>query len=466
MSGLFTRILNRLTRRQFEAASGRRFDRPPPFGRIGAETLAATGRVRDRARHARANDPYAANAVSTYETGLIGTGITFASDHPDPEARKLLDAEFAGWAASNSFPALQAEIVQALVTDGEALVVMRVGPAGLELRHVPIEQLDDGLTMDLGDGRYIVGGVEYGSDDRPAAYHISSAKPTDQFASYLPPVRVDAADVLHVFKPIGAGQSRGMSWFAPVLLPLNELSQLHDALLVSAKIQAMHVAFMTDTLGNATGNPYAEGTRDGDNLNVSLEPGTVRLLPPGWDIKFSNPAQLAQSIEFAALSIRTIAAGLQIPEFLLSGDMRGANYSSMRSALVQFRQHLEAIQHLILVPQLLLPIWKRWLTLAVLSGQLDLADFEERQADYFAVEFYPPAMPWVDPAKDADATATMIAAGLKSRRQAVAELGYSVENLDREIASDRERETALGLAFGPREAPIKEQIVEEHAHAA
>lgn len=34
-----------------------------------------------------------------------------------------------------------------------------------------------------------------------------------------------------------------------------------------------------------------------------------------------------------------------------------------------------------------------------------------------------------------------------SRRQAVAERGYSVETLDAEIAADREREARLGLTF-------------------
>lgn len=54
---------------------------------------------------------------------------------------------------------------------------------------------------------------------------------------------------------------------------------------------------------------------------------------------------------------------------------------------------------------------------------------------------------WVDPLKDAEAVATQIAAGLKSRRQAVAELGYSIEELDSEIAADQAREKSLGLTF-------------------
>jgi capsid protein len=36
---------------------------------------------------------------------------------------------------------------------------------------------------------------------------------------------------------------------------------------------------------------------------------------------------------------------------------------------------------------------------------------------------------------------------LKSRRQAVAERGYSVEQLDEEISADRQREAAMGLSF-------------------
>lgn len=37
--------------------------------------------------------------------------------------------------------------------------------------------------------------------------------------------------------------------------------------------------------------------------------------------------------------------------------------------------------------------------------------------------------------------------GLMSRRQAVAQLGYSIDELDAEIAADKAREAALGLSF-------------------
>lgn len=61
-----------------------------------------------------------------------------------------------------------------------------------------------------------------------------------------------------------------------------------------------------------------------------------------------------------------------------------------------------------------------------------------------------PAQPWVDPKKDAEALRELMDAGLMSRREAVAERGWSIEALDREIAADRAREAELGLAFGAK----------------
>jgi len=162
---------------------------------------------------------------------------------------------------------------------------------------------------------------------------------------------------------------------------------------------------------------------------------------------------MAQSIEFAQLSMRTLAAGLQIPDFLFSGDMRNANCSSMRSALVQLRQHLESVQFLTLIPQFHTRVFRRWLTLEVLSGRLDFPDYEENRDDYFAAEWYPPAVAWVDPQKDAQATVAMIEAGLMSRRQAVSALDFNIEILDEEIRADHAREAALGLQFGDSPKP-------------
>ena len=59
--------------------------------------------------------------------------------------------------------------------------------------------------------------------------------------------------------------------------------------------------------------------------------------------------------------------------------------------------------------------------------------------------------------KDANAEIAQIEAGLKSRTQAIAERGYDAEQVDAEIARDRDREKRLGLDFrrpgSPAQAP-------------
>lgn len=447
---IFTRTIPRAAAvRMLEGASGKRWSNTPAFGATGSEVLAGAAQVRGRARHLRFNDPTGGNAAEILKTALVGYGVTAASLSEVEASREEHDAGFITWAERNQFGALLAEVADALVTDGESLLILRTDAEGaLRLQHVPAEQLDESYTVELSAERYIAAGIEYDVDDQPVAYHFRPARPTDQYQGFRAPVRVDAADVIHLFRRLGAGQTRGLSWFASVILPLNELAQLQDALQVNAKIQSMMAGFIIDQ--NGTGpNPFdqAEG---GNPLDVSLEPGVMRVLPQGWDVKFSAPQQMAQAIDLVAVSLRQIAAGLQVPEFLLSGDMRGVNYSSARTAIIQFRAHIEAIQHTLFVPALN-RIWARWQLLENLRGS-NTADPSA------AAEWHFPKPQWVDPASDAKATREMLEMGLISRRMAVAQLGYDVTQVDAEIAADRKRESDMGLSFNQHS--VEQKVIE------
>lgn len=470
MAGLLQRIVSRLTgTRRFEAAvaGSRRFDGwRPSFGPMGSEVLAAAAPVRSRARHFYANNPWAHAGVGALETALIGAGITPAAQHPNRATRRALASIFTAWARRadadglTDFFGLQAAAVRAMIVDGESFLLLLTTPAGLRLRLLPAEMVDESLTIELGGGRRSIAGVEFDSGGNRVAYHVLQQRPTDRFNTYAPPIRVPAEDVIHLFAPIGAGQVRGISWLASVLLRLSELDQLEDALLVNAKVQAMLMGFLIDQ--NATGSNPFEGTANGSVLESGLEPGTLKFLPQGWDIKFSTPQQALSAIEFAQLQLRAVAAGLGVPEHLLTGDMRNANYSSLRAALVSFRQRVERLQFHTIIPQLCQPIYERAITAAVFSGDLAADDFEFNPPAYLDAEWYPPAQPWVDPVKDQQAEALAVASGFKSRRQVVAAQGYSVESLDEEIAADRERERSLSLTFGAKPKAGTETRILEH----
>ena len=116
---------------------------------------------------------------------------------------------------------------------------------------------------------------------------------------------------------------------------------------------------------------------------------------------------------------------------------------TLRAGLLPFRAKVEQLQYLTLIPQFLDPIFRRVITHAYLSGNLDLPEL----APALKAEWLTPRAMQVDPLKDIAALEKSLALGLTSRRQAVASLGWSVSDLDKEINADKERETALGLNF-------------------
>ena len=449
--GLLSRLFSRpapvpATRRFDAAAGGRRWSGTPHFGRIGPETLAAAAPIRSRARYFAANNGWAANGVGALVAGLVGAGIVAASDHPDPAARKAIGEAFDRWAkladaeGRTDLYGLQAAAARALIVDGEAFLHMELRREGLRLRLLPAEMVGESDTRDLPGGGYVVAGVEFDATGRRVAYHVLKSRPTETFAHQTGTIRVPAEDMLHVMHPLGAGQVRGVSWLAPILLRLAEIDQLEDALLVGTKTAAMFAGFVLDLNGTSS-----DPLQSNDLLSTGIAPGGLHRLPAGQDVKFATPQQANQTSEFVSHQIRAVAAGLGVPAHLVSGDLREANYGSLRAGLVAFRQRLEQVQFQTLVPQMCAPIFARAVAAMVLRGDLAADGFEAAPDLFTGAEFYPPPMPWIDPQKDVAAIREAIDARLMSRRQAVALAGYNVETLDAEIAADRQREAALGL---------------------
>lgn len=425
-----------LTVRRFDgAAGGRRAFGLGAFGRTGTETALAGPTLRARARYRAANDGFIANAVGNIVGNLVGAGIVPTPQHPDEGTRRALSALWGEWCdmadadGRTDGYGLQADVARALVVDGEAFLQLIEGPEGPTVRLIPAELVDEGMTRDLGGGRFIVSGVEFAADGTRAAYWVLPARPTDTFATTGTSIRIPVEEMLHVFKPLGPGQVRGVSWLAPVILPAAELDKLADALTMGAQVAAMFAGFVVNQ--NATGgdDPF-EGSDQ-----PSLEPGTLQRLAGGWDVKFAVPSQVAQVQPILKHGLRQLAAGLGLPSHLLDGDLSDANYSSLRAGLLPFRQRMEQVQYHQLVPQMLNPIWQRVVAWGVTSGRIDAPDFEANPRVYRA-EWLPPAWPQVDPMKDTQATIAELDAGLTSRRKAVAQRGWALDDLEAELVAE------------------------------
>lgn len=467
-------LLNRLAPkanavRRFEGAgAGRRFSGLLSFGNPTSATLAANPTLRGRQRTLAANNAWLANGVAALKAAAVGTGIKPQSTHPDQAVRKKLQAIWNAWVdradveGRSDFNGFTSRVYGTFIVDGESFVRLETVNRDLRLRHIPAEQVDAGYTSDVQGGR-IIGGVEFDTNGLRTAYHVFRDAPGSPFpwSTALERTRVPAADMLHLFDQMWPGQVRGVSPLSTILLRLHELDQLEDAQLLRVKLGAMLAGFIRggDESGGAAG---LSGTTTNGLLETGLEPGTLKVLPSGSEISFSDPVEPGNVTDWIKLQLRAIAAGMGVTYEQLTGDLSGVNYSSIRAGLVEFRRRIEALQHNVLVFQFCQPVWRRLMLLAMIRGDLPDDGKPETLDAYCAVNWIPPGWDWVDPENDVYADAQAIASGLKSRREVVAARGYDIEQLDAEIAADRQRQQQLGLDFSqPIAKPAKPNASKE-----
>ncbi len=422
-----------LHKRQIEAGGGgRRWQGSPMLNAPQQSILAARAPAKARAAALSMNNPTAARIVETWLAALAGKGWQALSQHPDPATRRTLNNEFEG-----QMLALLPVAVRALVRDGEAFIRTSFGGdpegdrrAAFASLALPADQIDPSLTRDLGNGGRIIAGIEFDVGDRIVAYHILPDAPGTPFGMVGQAVRVPAREVLHVFDQLFPGQVRGISWLAPILLKLADFDAASDAMLMTLKVQSLMTGFVRDAEGGTAGFESTDGS-----LNVSLEPGAMRVLPFGAEVEFSQPGQgLSQAVEFVKGQQREIAVGVGLTYEQVTGDLSGTNYSSARVGLLEFRRRAEMLQRTLIEAQLLRPLWRRWIDAKALAGEIGASESE--LADYRSVKFVAPGWQWVDPLKEANSDIRAIEAGLKSRAEVVAGRGRDIEELDEEIAAD------------------------------
>jgi hypothetical protein len=180
------------------------------------------------------------------------------------------------------------------------------------------------------------------------------------------------------------------------------------------KTAILLTGFVRDPEGGSAG---LEGTVRGDALDVSLEPGAMRILPPGADVTFTSPAHgLTQAVDFLRSQDRQTAAGAGITFEQPTGDLGEANYASARVGLLEFRRRAEMLQKTLIEGQVLRPVWRRWIDAQLLAGRIPASE----APDCHRVRFIAPGWQWVDPRNEVEAEVAAIAAGLKSREEVVA----------------------------------------------
>ena len=429
----------------------------PPLENINALVASGGPRLLARSRELVVTNGYAANACEAFAANLVGDGIKPSSLIADPALRDRVQRLWLAWTDEadadglTDFYGIQAVVAREMFVAGECFVRLRPRWAGdgllvpLQLQLLQSEMLPFEKTETAANGNRIRCGIEFDGIGRRVAYHFRRRHPgdsTDRGAIIPETTRVAAEDVLHIYRPIDAGQIRGLPHIAPAMVRLFLLDQYDDAELDRKKTAAMFAGFITKTAPEEPMMGEAQADLDGAAI-ASLEPGTMQVLLPGEDVKFSSPADVGGGYEaFQYRTLLSVAAALGLPYHLVTGDVRQANYSSLRAELVEFRRRIGQLQHGVLAHQLCRPVWQRWLETAALAGALDADPGAMRP-----VQWIPPRWDWVDPLKDIQAQVLAMEAGITSRRKVVEATGYDIEEVDRDNAADATRAAAMGLSY-------------------
>lgn len=430
-----------------------------------------------RSRYLCQNNPYATSAKETFVSAMAGSGIKPSTLDETAEDKKEIQQLWYDWLDYADADGVldhygqQALVAAELFEAGEVFAVFEDAPELLDeglppfrIRILQSEMLPfEYSSPKIGEaGNRVEMGIEFDSRGRRVAYHFLRHLPGDDLSAQrgYGTDRYPAENVLHIFRPVRAGQIRGIPHTLAGMVTLAMLDLYDDAELERKRTAALFAGFVTknadeDEEGDGEhplgalkpNNGYTE--RD----SFGLEPGALVDLDEGEDVTFSEPADVGGNYEaFQYRSLLKAAAGFGVPYASFTGDLRQANYGSIRAGLVEFRRRVEASQNAQMVFQFGRPIWNKFLDLAAFHGLApwSAAEYRRNKRTHRRVKWLAPRWDWVDPLKDLQAEKLAVDNGFKARSDTVEESGYDPEETDARIAADKEREADLGLSFGDK----------------
>jgi lambda family phage portal protein len=404
--------------------------------------------LRERSRDLLRNAPLAAGAVNTVVTNVVGTGLKLKSQI-DRDVLKLTEEAADAWETQTErewrlfFDSPECDLARTLrgadqqelvlrqvMENGDVFVLMptvaRPGsPYGLKLQLVEGDRVcnKDGSK----DSPALAGGVERDRNGAPVAYHILNQHPGSSFFrtgertwTVVPAFgKTGRRNVIHLFKMLRPGQSRGVPYLAPVIEPLKQLDRYTEAEIMAAVVSGMFTVFVkseTGETGLSPMEPTAEtGGKDADD-DFKLASGAILNLAKGEEIQSANPTRPNTGFDpFVMAVLRQIGVALELPFEVLVKHFT-ASYSAARAALLEawrfFRTRREW-----LAANFCQVVYENWMDEAVALGRIKapgyFADPLVRKA-YLGADWIGDAQGQIDPVKEITAAEKRISLGVSS----------------------------------------------------
>ncbi|RMF84573.1 MAG: phage portal protein [Planctomycetota bacterium] len=426
-------------------------------GSGNASLQAAGTRLREIARYIDENVDLGVGLFDDIINNAVGNGLMLAPGVRN-SAGELLERfnrevteAWAEWAdAPETSGTIGWEQVQRLVArsylrDGEAFAVKLTAARGFRYRTpVPfvLELLEadycplDGTQAD----QQTFHGIRLDQWGAPVEYLFYSQHPGDPFVR-LRDIgqlrRVSADNVQHIRFSRRLRQLRGVPIIHAIINRLRDLQDYEESERIAAKVAADMTAFIERT---SEFNAFATDVNDAKNRTLEMSAGQIYTLLPGEKVSTIKSERPNTALaDFRNAMLRAVAAGAGARFSSLAKDYNGT-YSAQRQELVEgataYRVHTAH-----LVRAFHKPVYREWLTAAIASGRLRVPR-DATRASLYRCDFRPPALPWIDPLKEAQAWQVLIQAGIESRAEIIRQRGRDPDEVMREI----EQETAIAGA--------------------
>jgi lambda family phage portal protein len=389
--------------------------------------------LRNRSRYEVANNSYASGMVRTLSNDVIGRGPSLQMLSGNKEADSAVETAFYKWATEIRLADKLRVMRMARCVDGETFAVMvsdenHRHPVQLDLRVYEAEQVANPTGAILDENQS--DGITFDQFGNPTSYSVLKEHPGDMGSMGLTgeAVTVPAPFMLHLFRAERPGQVRGIPEIMPSLPLYAQLRRYTLAVIAAA-----------ETVANIAGLLKTQGTvQDPDDVApldlFDLERGQLMTLPKGWDAIQMKAEQPATTYEmFKRQIIQEIGRCLNMPFNVSAGDSSGYNYSSGRMdhqvyfksvEVDRFHDESDALDR----------IFPMWWAEAVAITRAGVAQVIPTALMEFDT---PPAHEWrwdgrehVDPQKEANASVTLVDAGLLTEAEYHGKRGKDWEEVD------------------------------------
>jgi lambda family phage portal protein len=469
--------------------------------------------LRQRGRLMYMGNPVAASAVKTHRTNTIGLGLKL---NPRPDIDFLgitreqaaewvnkVKREFSMWASHkdacdaigiNDFYELQQLMITSWLTSGDvfALIQQRkptlMRPYGLRIRALEADLvatpsatgilLSGTVAKNPKNGNRIFDGVEVDADGMVVAYHIRNTYPSEATMEQTTYTRVEAIgkitgqpNILHLMSSERPDQYRGVSYIAPVIIPLLQLNRYTESELTAALIDSYFTAYIQTNTPEGE-NPFNEaGPSDeqgasADPNEYEMGPGQVNFLQPGENVVLADPKRPASGFSAFVDAICTqMGAALEIPREILLKQFN-SSYSASRGALLEAWKSFRMYRTWF-VNDFCNPVYELWLSEAVARGRIEAPGFftdpAVREA-WLACQWIGPSQGQLDPVKEINAEILACQNGFSTHEDSALRINGSdftsnVAQLSRE--AELLKEIAPAQMGAPADPPERQQDDEE-----